>query len=41
MYRITQARPTDLRLLASIEIESAARLLSGHAPAESAQRDDE
>jgi len=32
-YRITQARPTDLRLLASIEI-AAARLLSGHAPAE-------
>ena len=32
-YRITQARPTDLRLLASIEI-AAARLLSGHAPAD-------
>src|SRR4029079_16235694 len=32
-YRITQARPPDLRSLASIEI-AAARLLRGHAPAD-------
>jgi len=31
-YTITQARPTDVKLLATIEL-AAARLLSGHAPA--------